>query len=741
MKSRFFDIPVVASEINFRGPSLLNETRSKPPPDKNNYFLYTNYRSFREDMIKRIDKEKITSSFVELRELGASLRTLNLQPDNIDEILQGLESKSQIKKEKEESPEKTDMSSSMNMSPKLDGRKEQTKMKHLEILTNIKKQKESEPREKEEDQLFELRNEENLKKILGNLELYLSSNLKEIKDFRDAMSKQDKMHLRQSINKFPDESYENTPLANNATNERAQFLKRIANMPDSNVNVFLNDLDLLTEEIGLIENKANQLEINKLINKIKGLSTKEEKHLQEISASEEKIAKINDFGLKVCMFLRVELSAVFNDEEINRNVTDYLLKFEYQDAILTILEDVIHFWKGFKDEEAFFQFEYASISDIIQIFNNKFNTNIFLSEEKKDDKKKSSLEFNNNQFSGFQIKFWSEGILKAIYLKCPTFEVFQKLDHILFIYNLRRNMKQNEFLYKNPKYPMFFGGHEDFVSFSQTSMQKIQSNANINSDCQIGEGISPSKRKDKKSILTFDNNNLTNSIKKKKVTHFQLNDMRSNPSIMLESTHSQMKLNSQTAEELRKLEESKRNLTFDPEADYHTYLESTEKERKDSVMEMHDSRQKLLELEMAEQEILARKEKIFNDPKYQFAKARKNLTSGYVFMKYGKMGEPHERFIVMPKDPENKNLLECRPFNTKTSKKVFEIEKLQTVQFEKGGGNFQRFSKISGDGSLRFSLIFPGNKRLDLESSSEVIKKNFLDSLEIFLNKIRGKEY
>ena len=273
----------------------------------------------------------------------------------------------------------------------------------------------------------------------------------------------------------------------------------------------------------------------------------------------------------------------------------------------------------------------------------------------------------------------------------------------------------------------------------------MQSNVNIqNSEGQLPEG-SP-LRKDKKSILNFDNNNM--SIKKKKVTHFQLNEMRTNPSIMLDSwmrneerKNDENKRNDDNKknedykkkDEIKKNEENKKH--FDPEANYQNYLEAPEKEKRDSVMEMTESKRKLLELELADQVLMLKKEKIFKDPDYQFSKARKNLMNGYIFLKYGKMGEPHERLIMMSSE---KNLLESKSFNIKgTSKKSFELDKLKDVLFDKAAGNFQRFHKDKNGESFRFSLVFQGNKRLDLESNSEFSKKNFLDSLEICMNKIK----
>ena len=727
----------------FNNNNESNITYKENPVKESNsiYFVETDYRDYREEMIKKIDKDKITSSFVELRELGASLKSLILQPGNIEEILNGFENKSQIKKEKKEA-----LKSNSNIKSSIISKQEEKTKKHSEIKEQLVKEKEKE----EKDDLFEQFNEENLKKILGNLELYLSSNLKEIKDFRDAMGKHENfLQKNQSINKFPDESYENTPLASNIHNKKSSFLKKIANLQEDNVNLFINDLDKLTEEISLIENKANQMEIEKLISKIKVLTAKEEKNLQEIKNFENSSNKINENSEKVSFYSKIEVSDCFYDEEIDRSSNDYMMKFGYKDAILVIFEEIIAFFSTWEKEEPFFHFDHASISEIIEFFNNKPLTNIFFSEEKKEEKKRFSNDFNKNQFSGFQIKFLSESVLKALFLKCDTFPTFEKFDQIFCIFNLRRNLslKPNEFLYKNQKFPIGFA-HEEFAGLSQTTLPKMQSNLNLNFEGQINQladchNMSPI-RKDKRSILNFENNANNQAVKKKKVTHFRLNENKSNTNIILESVKFDNKNEEykKNYEQNKKIyDENKKNFeenhkTFDPDGNYQSLLEHFERAKKDSVMEMSASQGIAKQMDTFEKLWQSKIDKEMNDPSQKLVKAKKVLINGFVFLKYGKMGDPHERFICLNLE---KNTLECRAFfNIKNKGKVFELKKLENVQFGRGGANFQRFNKGNMEKKVEnycFSLMFAGNKRLDLESECEWIKKSFLDNLEIYLDK------
>lgn len=700
---------------------------------KSRYFPHSNFLNYRKEMITAINKDKLATSFSELRELGSSLKSLIMQPSTLDEVLSEFEKKSQIKpKDQEISPnineENPDfhqqtainLITTSSISPLKVTKKDERKPKNLEILINKGPQT---SKNEENDDLFEQRNEENIKKILGNLEVYLSSNLKEIKDFRDAMIKQEITQNPPNSNKFPDESYENTPLASNGLNNRAIFLKKIANIQEENVNNFINDLDRLNEEINLIENKANQLEINKLIAKIKTLSQKEAQKLQEIHILQENLAKLVENPEKTTFYARIQLSSAFEEEEIQRNTFDYMLSFEYKPVILIINEETIAFRERWTDSEVFFQFEYASISEIIEIFNNKASTSLFLPEERKNEEK--THEFQASQFSGFQIKFWSEGSLKVIFLRSLTFDDFRTLDEIFFVFNLRRNVKSNEFLYKNQKHHFFFS-LDPLQSFSQTSIPKIQSNFNIDAEKIQSEGNSPSKN-DKKSIITLENGQ---NMRKKKAIHFQINENKSNTNIN----------NMESSMRYSKIEENSRKheKIFNPEANFQTYIEETENfpsKQRDNAREIDESKRKLQEIEEKDQEISKKKEAEMREGEYRMLKARKLLVNGYIFLKYGKMGDPHERFVSLNAE---KQLLECKAFDFKTkNKKIFEIGKLNKVEFGRMAPNFQRIYKGNSGGkdneNLCFSLVFQGNKRLDLEAESEEIKRNFLDNFEILV--------
>lgn len=725
MKNKYSDSP------KNRSPFHSDQGVSHSHMSKSKYFPHTNFLNFRKEMITAINKDKLVTSFSELRELGSSLKSLIMQPSTLDEVLSEFDRKSQIKSKdldvispniNEENPQQTAINQISNSSlpPIKVTKKDERKPKNLEILIN-----KNSPQNEENDDLFEQRNEENIKKILGNLEVYLSSNLKEIKDFRDAMIKQEISQNPPNSNKYPDESYENTPLASNNLNTRAIFLKKIANIQEENVNTFINDLDRLNEEINLIENKANQLEINKLISKIKVLSQKEAQKLQEIDHLQESLSKLLETPEKTTFFSRTLLSSAFEDEELNRNSFDYMLSFEYRPSILIISEETIAFRENWTDSEVFFQFEYASISEIIEIFNNKASTSLFLPEERKNEEK--TIDFQPSQFSGFQIKFWSEGSLKVIFLRSASFEDFRRLDEIFFVFNLRRNVKPNEFLYKNQKHHFFFS-LDPLQSFSQTSIPKIQSNFNIDAEKIQSESNSPAKN-EKRSVVNFENANM----RKKKAIHFQINENKSNSNINL----------MEASLRYSKLEENskKHEKPFDPEANFQTYIEETENipaKSRDSVREIDESKRKLQEMEEKDQEIARRKDAEKSESGYQALKARKLLINGYVFLKYGKMGDPHERLVSFN---EEKQLLECKAFDFKTkNKKIFEIGKLNKVEFGRMAANFQRFYKGNSGKDhedLCFSLVFQGNKRLDLEAETEEIKRNFLDNFEIL---VKGAE-
>ena len=116
------------------------------------------------------------------------------------------------------------------------------------------------------------------------------------------------------------------------------------------------------------------------------------------------------------------------------------------------------------------------------------------------------------------------------------------------------------------------------------------------------------------------------------------------------------------------------------------------------------------------------------DSQNNLLKAMNILKNGFVFLKYGKYGDPHERLLMLSACEKK---IEWRQINKKTANFI----ELETVKDIKEGRNSQIFSKFkvktTEQALLSFSIYYTNNKTLDLEANNMENKQKFIRSLGI----------
>lgn len=112
-------------------------------------------------------------------------------------------------------------------------------------------------------------------------------------------------------------------------------------------------------------------------------------------------------------------------------------------------------------------------------------------------------------------------------------------------------------------------------------------------------------------------------------------------------------------------------------------------------------------------------------------KALTLMKNGFVFLKYGKYGDPHERLLLLSCCEKK---LEWRPINKK-SISFLELSQIKDIKEGRNSTIFLKYkSKNSEQTILSFSIYY-GNKTLDLEANSLENKESFIWSLNILKKK------
>ena len=115
-------------------------------------------------------------------------------------------------------------------------------------------------------------------------------------------------------------------------------------------------------------------------------------------------------------------------------------------------------------------------------------------------------------------------------------------------------------------------------------------------------------------------------------------------------------------------------------------------------------------------------------------KALNILKNGFVFMKYGKYGDPHERLLMLS-NCEKK--IEWRAINKKTASSI-EIDAIKDVKEGRNSTIFAKHkAKTQEQTLMSFSIYYLNGKTLDLEANNQENKQKFLWSLGVLVKKAK----
>ena len=109
------------------------------------------------------------------------------------------------------------------------------------------------------------------------------------------------------------------------------------------------------------------------------------------------------------------------------------------------------------------------------------------------------------------------------------------------------------------------------------------------------------------------------------------------------------------------------------------------------------------------------------DSEYRFMKAVKILRNGFIFLKYGKYGDPHERLVYLN---EVTNALEWRDINKKKSNGNLEIATITEIK-EDETKNDKKTQAANNNENLGFSIIGK-NVSLIWKVGAKKVRENLL---------------
>ena len=132
-----------------------------------------------------------------------------------------------------------------------------------------------------------------------------------------------------------------------------------------------------------------------------------------------------------------------------------------------------------------------------------------------------------------------------------------------------------------------------------------------------------------------------------------------------------------------------------------------------------------------EKDALNRKKSIAEEEQ-KFPRAVKVLKNGFLFLKYGKYGHPHERLVYLSDDEK---MIEWKDANQKKCTGSIPLDSIQDIAEGRSQGHFHRFKvKDMNQDKLSFSII-SSRRTLDLEASIKENKLRFIESLRILIQK------
>jgi len=248
-------------------------------------------------------------------------------------------------------------------------------------------------------------------------------------------------------------------------------------------------------------------------------------------------------------------------------------------------------------------------------------------------------------------------------------------------------------------------------------------------------GLSTLLRKDQISNLLqpkdsiIDNNFQTNNNNSSsKDTNLKLST-RTYGRKSLKSSFHQMAINSGTG---NFTPNNSPTLGRDPRKDRHLQSVSSKslQPQRDNSFNINNKYQSTFDLKNQPSDSLVKKGGI--EGFFQELKALNIMKNGFLFLKYGKYGDPHERLLLLS-NCEKK--IEWKAINKKTAS-YLEIEEIKDIKEGRNSSIFSKYkAKTEEQAILSFSIFYGNNKTLDLEANNKENKNKFIGSLTVLMKR------
>ena len=724
--------------------------------NKKNYFPYNDFTQYRSSLILPISGSQISSTFADLRSMVTSFRDVLSEND---------------KKEINEGKVKNEKINNLNLQMKSNNdiySNPPASMKSLDKKSSTGK----------------------IETILSNMHIFLNNNLTEIKDLKSSIDGMIKTQNDNNTNS--DETYDlvnNDHFEKKHLTDRTSLLKK--SLTDKTSTHQKTSNDPIDEEYIALQKKIHQKELDKLIDKIKSYEKRNKNLENELTSKKEEqqrlLSELNEH-------LLVNLAEVSNpiEEEIwvnNMDKSEIIKELAFSSYYICFDMERLCFYSNLSAKNPEFYIELIHLNDLNlnYIKNDNVDDNLevqLFTEEETNDVNNYKiphgciLKNNSNQY---------------IFIKFSTKMDYIKFEGFFLILEIRRKSKKIDFFLNNmPLNNMFSKCKEDPDHLSPSNMRKINlSHADMEisimrsslfndknkffqnrakSTDPEGGGV-PANRssKNKKTLIgkQFNKPDSVNSPSSKgfnfEKSSFGMEDQLKNSEKSLFENLCVPKKNSENfnLEDFSRKEGKKKNTEkFVPE-DFYKRDNRKKFSEKFSNEDQFGNKEKKKQYERISPDFLPKVEKkkslfhsktqhfedqIFPDKQNipeknvvfpmeedeKYLKALKIMKNGFVFMKYGKFGKPHERIVYINSSDK---VIEWKAFNKKKGKGKIEIDKIVEIKEGRKTSNFLKTKSFDASSDFLAFSIIGKNRGLDLVAENEKMKEKFLNSLKVIREK------
>lgn len=517
-------------------------------------------------------------------------------------------------------------------------------------------------------------------KLLTNLHIYINNNLSEINELKSTI-KASSVERNISSSNMP----------------KIELFDGQENKYHSHKEEPSNELQM-EDPVLVAQKKVHKVEVEKLLTRIKNFTEKENKLIEKI----EELKRIDEFTLrnleKGYIIINTKISGLINDEawSAEPEKKKFFSNFIYENYVMLATKTSLVFFKSLADQSESMIIELSSILDVSYFIKEipiDLNSSFF-----SDDEGNLKDQFTSeSNFNGFQLKLNSKNML---FMRINSISDMIKLDSYFFISNLSKNNN----------------GIELFFKFSK-NMASVCLHGN-----NVVENLSPSIKKGtaSPSMTDLDLSNLSNlqSDKRTSIAGQPFNEKNFvKKKSIFNKTQQQIeqfskKLKTATIVESTELDPQNPNNNSLSKKQLPEFSQS-------NIVSKGDSSKFIKKHSLSDKK----------DSEYRLMKAVKILRNGFIFLKYGKYGDPHERFVYLN---ELTNALEWRDINKKKSNGNLEIANITEIK-EDDIKNVKKIQAAKNE-NLSFSIIGK-NVSLILESGCEKSKKEFIANLKIIMEK------